>query len=654
MGTSVIPINADAAHGRATGIITGVGLTASVFAFGNNNTPTDIKNSKTFINWGGNPVVSQPHMMHFILEAQDKGMKYIVIDPAFNANAAKADWYIPINATTDGVLAFGALNEVFAQGWEDTDFIRDHTEAPLLIKEDGMFMKMSDLGVEPTEGPPDMYGQPTVIDPYVVWDEASNSAVALETATMPALEGITEVNGIRVQLVYDLLKEKVAEYPPSRASEICGVSEADIKELARVYAQEGPVNTYIMFGNNHYINGHYNYWSMYALSFCTGNSGKPGAACGFGYLSSAVLCSNSLNTAYVPTDKNGNMARMSSTRILMNEVGEVLRTGMFAGQPCPIKGVYIHNSNLMSTMAERAKTEAWIKAMDFVLVSDISMTETANYADIVLPAAHWFEQVDVYPSLATMPYIIWQDKATEPLFESKTEWQIYQLITRAQGLDSFFDMTEEEFIQLYLDNDMARSIGVTYEKLSTDKIASLLPSDPFITFEGGNYATATGRVRFYQDTVVSDYNVGQFIDESKEKTLYWEPTLEADLNSEARKKHPYHVISEHLRTRTHTQWWDVGYHRDYEPGPFVRINPEDAEELGIVEGDNARLFNDRGSVVMKAVISAGLPRKTLAAPRSFQEQEFIEGHFASLSTNAYNQVCANQAFNDVAVSIEKA
>ena len=93
---------------------------------------------------------------------------------------------------------------------------------------------------------------------------------------------------------------------------------------------------------------------------------------------------------------------------------------------------------------------------------------------------------------------------------------------------------------------------------------------------------------------------------------------------------------------------------EYEPDPIVRINPDDAKELGLAEGDEVRLYNDLGSVTMKCVVNAGLPRGTVSSGRSFQAGEFIDGHFASLPSNEFNQVCANQAFNDVAVAIEKA
>lgn len=85
----------------------------------------------------------------------------------------------------------------------------------------------------------------------------------------------------------------------------------------------------------------------------------------------------------------------------------------------------------------------------------------------------------------------------------------------------------------------------------------------------------------------------------------------------------------------------------------MRLNPEDAAELGIAEGDTVKLSNDQGFVVMKAAINAGLPRKLITSARSWQKDDFIDGHYASLPSREYNQVCANQAFNDVAVMIEK-
>ena len=166
-------------------------------------------------------------------------------------------------------------------------------------------------------------------------------------------------------------------------------------------------------------------------------------------------------------------------------------------------------------------------------------------------------------------------------------------------------------------------------------------------------ATETGRIQLYQETAVPNNVATVEFDISKERGLYWETPQFIGEDREYRQQYPYSVLSEHMRTHTHTQWWECGYVREFEREPVVRINPDDAAELGIVEGDTVRLYNDNGYVVMKAAISAGLPRKMVSSGRSWQKDDFIDGHFANLSSKDYNPMIANQAFNDVAVAIEK-
>lgn len=588
-----------------------------------------------------------------MLKAKENGTRLIVIDPVFNATAAKADWYIPVNPATDGVLAMSILNVLIANNMTNTEFLKGNTEAPLLIKEDGSFLRMSDLGVEPVEGDINpATGEPVIIDPEVVWDEATNGPVALAEAQSPALTGISAVNEIPVKTVWDDVINRVAQWTPEAAAEVCGVPADTISELARVYAQDGPVNTYSQLGVDHYINGHYNYWSMYAVSVATGNTGRPGAALG-------PLCVLPLHVINflpqaMPSDSEGNFAQGGGPVHSINSILNIVDTQTHAGEETILKSIYISFGNTATVAAEHNKTVEWLKKIEFVVVTDTSMTETALYADILLPAAHWFEQTDVFTNCHTHPYFVWQEKVFEPLFECKTDFNILKEFATRLGYPEFFDFDEETFIGMLLENELAQTLGLTVDRLKEEKAVRFMTGESYISFEGGVFLTSTGRASFYKEAPLPNYNAGQEIDMSKEVGLYWEPTLEADKSSPARAQYPFHCISEHMRTRTHSQWWDVKCLEEYEAEPLVKINPEDAAELGIAEGDTVKMFNDRGSVVLKATLTSGYPRGIVGSPRSYHAREFEEGHFASLSTNQYNQVCANQAFNDVAVAIEKA
>ena len=260
--------------------------------------PAQWAKAKHVVIWGTNPTVSCKQMIRFYLDAKEAGAKLTCIDIQYNTNASKSDWFLPVHPGTDGAMALGVLREVFDNGWQDTEFVRAHTDAPFLVKEDNTFLRRSDLGIAPEEGPVNpRTGKPTVIDPEIVWDEETQSAVPAPQAAKPALEGVpAEVEGFKVRTVYSMLVDRINEWTVEKASEISGVSVEDIKTLARMYGQEGPVTTCMNQGLNHYFNGIYTYECIFALMLLTGNFGKEGAGLGSGGgnfgISNAAGCVN--------------------------------------------------------------------------------------------------------------------------------------------------------------------------------------------------------------------------------------------------------------------------------------------------------------------------------------------------------------------------
>lgn len=664
IGLSYIPNNVDAAHGYLATKVCTFGL------YGSQNEPADFLNSETIICWGANPTISQPQVMHFILEAKSKGAKYIVIDPMFNANAGKADKYIAINPSTDGALAFGVLKVLFENNWIDEDFLRDHTTAPYLINQETLMLcHMSDFGVEPA-----IADDGTATDPLAVFDEATGSIVAIDAATKPAITGVSNVGGVKCMTEFDNLVRIASAYTFERVTELTGVSEDDVRYLAEEYHNTAKINTYAMFGDNHYINGHYNYWPIYAVSWCTGHVGSPGNACGFGEC--IPVTANLLGVLYL--DTKGNFLPGQGPEYADNKINALLDTGNYGGWPVsepydesvpasanvditqpgtpatPLKSVYVMCSNPLANHAAHDYTAEWFKKTEFVVVADMNMTETAKYADILLPVAHWFEQQDLFTSYASHLFMLVQDKAVEPLGESKSDYEILKEFAVRLGYpDIFGDMDTEAYMRLWIDGDINASMGITSDQVLAEKAVRFMPGGEVLSYPGGVFNTADGRGQLYTDVIGPAYSVGQRILLEKEREPYWEPALEADIRSEARKTYPFYLLSEHMRTRTHTQWWDVDYLKEYEPEPCVKMNPEDAAAKGISDGDVVRVFNSRGTVTMKAHINPGLPKGMVGCPRSWQAEEFIDGHYASLPTNEFNQVTANFAFNDVAVDIEK-
>lgn len=629
-GSSNISMTVDAAHGHSAGNALGWGPNFTL------NELADLKNAKTIICWGANPVISQQQSAHFFLEAKEKGTKFIVIDPTFNITASKADIFVPVRPGTDGALALGMMNIVVRENWIDVPFLKASTVAPFLVKEsDGKYLRLSDLG-KLTEGQADA----------IVVRGADGKVGLPQEIVDPVIEGSFNINGIAVNTAYSLLLKRIAEYPPEKAAKICNISVKQIEEITKIYANNKPSTIYQYFGIDHWVNGHYSVFDIYALAMLNGNLAKPGAACGMGE-TLGINFTNLAGTLF-PKGATGPSLTMTAT-----EMGRVMDEHKYGNKPVNVKGVYITHANVIANSAERKYTLDWLNKMEFIAVADMNMNETAQYADILLPVAHWFEQEDAFCNYSTHPYVLFQEKAIEPLYECKSDFEINKKIAEKLGYGAQFNMTEKDYLNLWLDNDAARKLGITLETLKEKKALKCLPGENFINGEGGKFPTPTGRAQFYVENPAPNMNYDQQWDIEKERLPYWEPPHEAWHENPLHKKYPFTIISDHVRFRTHTQWWDVPVLKELDPEPIVKINSADAATYDIKTGDKVRLYNDRGYVVMKAAINEGVQPGVLTAPKGWEKHQFIEGHFADLSSRVVNKVCANSAFFDVLVAIEK-
>lgn len=633
-GCAYIPLTVDAAHGYAAGYTVGHGMNFTL------NEPKDLHNAKTILIWGANPVISQPHVMHFIMEAKEMGAKIIVIDPIQNITASKADMFVPVRPGTDGALALAMMNIVVREGWIDLEFMKRATVAPLLVKDsDGMYLRLSDtktLAEDEADG-------------FIVRDAEGNFGLASEIAD-PVVEGNFTYEDIAVTTTYTLLLGKIAEYPPQKAAEICNISVEQIEELARIYATNGPATIYNYFGIDHYINAHYNIFAMYALAMITGNMTKPGTGCGMGEV--IPFYCNIMGTLY-PEGATG-----PSITLPLPEMNKVMDEHMSGSKEIDLKGAFFTHINHLGNGAQRKSTIDWMNKLEFVAVADMNMNETARYADILLPVAHWFEVKDIFSCYGTHPYLLLQEQAVQPLYECKADFEITKLLAEKMGVGAAFQFTEDEYIDLWLDTDFARSMGLTRQELEEKKAIKCLPGENFVFAEGGVFSTPTGRAQFYNETPAPNSNYdarfwNKEVDVELERLPTWIPPYEAWHENSLHDKYPYILISEHVKFRTHSQWWDVPTLLELDPEPIAKFNADDAAKYGIETGDKVKLFNDRGYVVMHAAIHGGVQPGVIVAPKGWEEGQFIDGHFSDLTTHDMNPLCANQGYFDVLVGVEK-
>jgi anaerobic selenocysteine-containing dehydrogenase len=638
IGATAISGDQDAA--LSLGIQRVTGAAPAIF---NASDAADMVNARVIILWGFNLTDADIHSWHFIADARERGAKLIVIDPIFTGAASKADQYIPVRPGSDPALILSMMQVLIDKELYDKQFVLDHTVGPFLVREDTkLFLRMSDLGVAPTAGPVDATGKPTTIDPVAVWDPATNAAVAVGTVSgEPALEGSYTANGIKVRTAFDLLKEEADQYPPEVASKLTDVDPDTIRELAMLQLEK-PASNLAGFGPQAYGNGVMVGHSLAALAALTGNIGTSGATTGYLW-----HYYTGLNWAITyPTLKFG----PTQSSLLYRDI---IKTGNFQGKPFPIKSLYVVDGNILSaTVNQNEMIKEVLPKLDLVVVADGVFTDTARYADIVLPVPHWFEQEDIASAGGTHPYIQFSEKAVDPLFEAKPDAEIFRLLAQKMGVGEYFSKTNVEYMDEMLDTPLSKQLGISYASLKEKGAIPYLPI-PYVAYEGQKFNTPSGRLEFYVEkpTVRADY--GQKADLDRERLPRFFPPLEAWPDNPLFQKYPLVVLSVRPRFRVHSQWFEVPWLRELDPEPIVRINTKDAAARGIANGDIVEVFNDRGHAVAKAVVTAGIKSGALNYIHGWQKHQMIAGSFVELTGTLWDPVGVNQSFMDTLAEVRK-
>lgn len=622
------------------------------------NDPSDFKNAKTLFVWGANITDAQMHDWHFIAEAQESGTKLVVIDPVLTQLAAKADKWVPIQPATDAALALSMMYVMVSEELENRPFLKEHTCAPFLVREDtGKFLRMSDLGVEPTvievsreqvsaassSNKGAAVGQGSTItkivdQPAVL--EFDGKPVGADDAKDPRLSGTYNFNGVTCRTAYDLLVADIMDYSPEAASKICDIPADTIIELAHM-AVDGPCIHRLGWGSNSYTNGVHAAHANITMAALTGQIGYPGAGTGIGDFKPCW----GINALV----KGMTAAKYPMISALF--LPEIMRTGKYKGQDYPIKSLYVYSGN---PVCNQVNTNEYLRDivgnLDFLVVADYTFTDTVKYADIVLPAAHWFEQQDVIAISATQCFI-YSEKAIDPLYESKSDLDILRLFAEKMGHPDLLSLSDDQYMAQVINTPALEKLGITWENVKKNEDMYWYPSKPWIPWENAEFKTPSGRMEFYVENPTVQFDMGQEFDVEREHLpRYFNPT-EAYQGSPAWDKYKLILLSERPRFRVHSMWSDNQYLRELDPEPTIKMNPVDAGERNIADGDYVEVYNDRGHCVAKAILNDAVRPGCTVYPKSWQQNQFKAGSWSELLTSVYDPVGVNESYFDNLVEI---
>jgi formate dehydrogenase major subunit len=542
---------------------------AAVFGSGAmTNSIQDISESKCVFVLGSNTFEQHPLIARSIIRARQGGAKVIVADPRYTPTAQQADLYMPFVSGTDVAILNGLMQEIIRNGREDKEFIAQRTKDYEKLKE-------------------------------VVMKEDYS------------LENVSQVSGIPVESL-----RTAAEW----------IAGAEVATL--IYSM----------GITQHTTGVNNVKSTANLMMLTGNLGKPGGgvnplrgqnnvqgACDMGCLP------NVFSGYQKVTDEEARKKMMEAwgvDDIAEARVGYTVTEMMnvLTDNPSEIRAMYIMGENPMLSDPDIQHVEEGLRNLEFLVVQDIFLTETAEFADVVLPAACYAEK-DGTQTNTERRVQRWK-KAQDPPGEAKPDWQIICELGAWMGYEEQFTYKSPEEVFNEVAAVTPSYHGISYSRLDPDGLHWPCPT-----------AEHPGTPILHREKFAMPDGLGVF------SAIEWKPPAEVP-----DAEYPFVLTTGRVIWQWHTgtmtrRSWSL---EKEAPIGWIEINTEDAKELGIKDQEVVRASTRRGSIDIPARVTPEIVKGVMFIPFHYKE------HPANrLTHNALDPIARIPEFKACAVKVEK-
>jgi anaerobic selenocysteine-containing dehydrogenase len=451
-------------------------------------------------------------------------------------------------------------------------------------------------------------------DWYIPIRPGTDGALALALMHVIIAEDLTDKDYVeRFSVGYPELVERVAQYTPEWAAEQTGIPAEDIRTLAREYATTAPAMIRIGVAIERHAGGGQTVRAVSCLPALVGAWRRPGG----GILQLPLWA--------FPVDWGAFLGAeflRPGTRVVNQFMLGRALTGELGLDP-PIKAVMVYNSNPVVVCPEQDKLVAGLAREDlFTVVSEHFMTDTADYADIVLPATTQLEQADIMFSWGHL-YVTLNTPAIDPLGEAVPNTELFRRLAARMGFtEDCFRRTDDELIEAAFDWSSPALDGITVESLRRTGWARLnVPAaDAYAPHAEGNFPTPSGKVEFLSSVAAggnfvlplfrqgsNDHQPGGYVDPLPH---YVPPRESAYDGVEGR----LNLISPKPHAFLNSSFADQPAQRRVQGEPEVVLHPADAAARGITEGATVRVFNERGEFVVRAHLSDDVALGVAMAP----------------------------------------
>jgi formate dehydrogenase major subunit len=496
------------------------------------NVFADVHNAEVALVTGSNTTSNHPVAATFIKDAATKGTTLIVVDSRETGIAKHAHHFLRIAPGSDVALYNAMMHVMIDEDLVNHDYIRDYTEG------------------------------------------------------------------------FEGLREQVKKYTPEMAQQICGISADHIREVARVFARANSALVFWGMGIAQHSHGTDNARCLISLVLLTGNVGRPGT--GLHPLRGQNNVQGASDAGLIPIvyPDYQNVANPESRKKFEEAWGVTLDpnpgltvveiiNGALLGD---IKGMYMMGENPFLSDPNVNKVRKALANLDFLCVQDIFLTETAEFADVILPATSFFEKHGTYTNSDRRVQV--GQKVIDPPGQARFDWELVCEIATRMGYPMSYESAEQIFAEF-------SSLAPSYAGLDYDNLrptGKLWPCpDP---------ATSDGTQLLFGDGFPTESGRGKFV------PVDYQPA--AELPDE---EYPFVLATgrllEHWHTGTMTRrskTLDA-----IEPEASCQMNPDDLTELGVDADDYVTLSTRRGSITLRARAMPGVARGNVFVPFHFRE-----------------------------------
>ena len=410
---------------------------------------------------------------------------------------------------------------------------------------------------------------------------------------------------------FEQLRKLAAGYPPERVSALTGIAAADILQLARDYATTRPAAIRLNYGVQRSEHGGAAVRAIAALPALVGSWREPGG--GLQLSTSQAFQFNRAGLEMPELQKRSPLGR--EARIVnMAELGKALSE---VDNP-PVKAMVVYNSNPAAIAPNQNLVLRGLRRPDlFTVVLEQFQTDTADYADIVLPVTTFLEHTDVYLAYGHYHLQLSRPAVAAP-GEAKSNVEIFRALALRMGFDDpCFRDSEDAMIRTLLRSGHPFLEGITLERLDRDHSVRLNISpagEPFLPFAYGGFGTPSGKCEFGAES------------------LGYAPPAESRFGDEAlRRKYPLELLSSKNDDSMNSTFGNRT--AVDEETSILHLHPVDAGPRGIRTGDRVRAFNDRGSLLLKANVNGMVPAGVARIPSVRWAKRASDGRNANALTS---------------------